>query len=156
MRWGPRWSEEALIAVLGPERSRPLLGLNQPPDEAILEAPFQAKIRRLARSLGYRVYHTHDSRGSDKGFPDLTMVRPVTVARSEHGETGLVAGRLIFAEIKKRGEKPTYDQEVWLSLLRHSIAEVEAYTWEPKDWPTVVEILTRTGPYPSTGDAPAP
>ena len=49
------------------------------------EAQFQAAVIQYAELKGWMVYHTHDSRGSRPGFPDLTMVRD---------------GVLIFAELK--------------------------------------------------------
>jgi len=48
--------------------------------------------------------------------------------------------------VKKPGEKPSADQDVWLSLLGHSVPGVEVYWWQPNDWPMVVEILTRRMP----------
>lgn len=38
------------------------------------EAVLQAQIEQLARTLGWLVYHTHDSRRSQAGFPDLVLV----------------------------------------------------------------------------------
>ena len=39
------------------------------------ETQLQSAIIELARLTGWLVYHTHDSRHSAKGFPDLCMVR---------------------------------------------------------------------------------
>ena len=41
----------------------------------ILEADFQAQVVKLALLLGWKVYHTHDSRRSREGFPDLILIR---------------------------------------------------------------------------------
>jgi hypothetical protein len=43
--------------------------------EPINEAAFQRMIMDLARYNGWRVYHTHDSRRSEPGFPDLVIAR---------------------------------------------------------------------------------
>ena len=67
---------------------------------AVKEANFQATVIELAELHGWRVYHTHDSRRSQPGFPDLTLVRRY---------------RLIFAELKREGGKLTAEQTAWLS-----------------------------------------
>lgn len=77
------------------------------------------------------VYHTHDSRKSRVGFPDLTLVR---------------GSRLIFAELKgdteygRRG--PTLGQRQWLAALE-AVPNVEVHLWRPQDFDRVVELLAR-------------
>ena len=89
------------------------------------EKQFQANVVKAARTLGWLCYHTHDSRRSEKGFPDLTMVR---------------RDRLLFAELKVGKNKLTPDQQDWLgSLLR---AGQEAFVWRPEDWAEIVETLS--------------
>lgn len=63
----------------------------------------------IARLLGWRVYHTFDSRKSEAGFPDLVLVRE----------------RVIYAEIKMVGQRPRPSQIDWLNSL--SKAGAEAY-----------------------------
>lgn len=81
------------------------------------ERELQDAIVQTARVLGWRVYHTHDSRHSAAGYPDLTMVRN---------------GRLVFAELKSATGKASEAQQEWLRDLRLSSAEV--YMWEPSRW----------------------
>lgn len=92
------------------------------------EGTLLGRIRRLGLDNGFLVYHTHDSRLSEEGYPDCTLAKP---------------RRLIFAELKDRRRKATHAQEVWLDVLRHSVPGVEVYFWRPSDWPQIVEILTR-------------
>lgn len=40
------------------------------------ESVFQSKVINMAKSLGWEHYHTHDSRRSVAGFPDLVLVHP--------------------------------------------------------------------------------
>lgn len=70
----------------------------------MLERDLQAAVVELARMLGYLTYHTHDSRKSAPGFPDLVLVHP----RS---------GALIFAELKSATGKVTREQDEWLRAL---------------------------------------
>lgn len=79
------------------------------------EVDLQDAVVKLARMLGYLVYHTHDSRHSAKGFPDLTMVHP----RS---------GALLFAELKSSTGKVTPAQDEWLRAL--AVRGV-AFLWRP-------------------------
>lgn len=81
------------------------------------EAELQADIIALARYMGWLVYHTHDSRRSAKGFPDLCMVR---------------GDRLLFVEIKSAKGKTTPEQDDWLRSLCRTQAEV--YLVAPCDW----------------------
>ncbi len=89
------------------------------------EATFQALVVGLAEGHGWEVYHTEDSRKSNKGFPDLTMVRGV---------------KLCFAELKKEGEEPTDDQVRWLTKLAKS--GNDAFLWQPSNWEALHKYLT--------------
>ena len=91
----------------------------------------------LARLCGWRVHHTRPAltrRGrwltpiqGDAGFPDLVLCRPP---------------RVIFAELKRVGARPTAAQRGWLDAL-HACAGVECYLWTPEDWGAIVETLRR-------------
>ena len=89
------------------------------------EAGWLEVVVEWARRRGWLVYHTHDSRHSAAGYPDLTLAR---------------RGRLIFAELKTdRARKVRADQAVWLEALADTPAEV--YIWRPADWDEVRELL---------------
>lgn len=115
----------AVLAPYSPQEPRRTLGV--PEDDEELESAFMARIRRLARQYGWATYHTHDSRKSDKGFPDLVLVR----------ET------ILFVELKTNTGKLTQDQATWLSLLAHTNSHIEVYVWRPENWALVEERLTR-------------
>jgi len=51
----------------------------------ITEKEWQAQVIKLATMLSWKVFHTHDSRRSTAGYPDLTLVR---------------RSRVVFAELK--------------------------------------------------------
>jgi hypothetical protein len=79
----------------------------------------------FAALVGWRVYHTHDSRRSATGFPDLAMVR---------------GGRLVFAELKTSRGRVGRDQAGWLDALA-GCGAVESYLWRPADWATIERVL---------------
>lgn len=83
-------------------------------EDALLE-----NVRRMASLLGWRAYHTHDSRRSDPGFPDLVLVRAWP-------------GRVMFRELKTQKGRVTVEQQAWLhDLVR---AGADAAVWRPFDW----------------------
>jgi hypothetical protein len=108
----------------------------------VSEADLQAFVVRTARLLGYRVFHPRFSIGSDSGWPDLTLVSPEQQ-------------RVVFAELKREGRKPTrtrlvngrlrQGQDAWLATLAEAGQEV--YWWYPSCRDEIVTIL-QEGPRP--------
>lgn len=83
------------------------------------ERDLQDKVVRLARSLGWLTYHTHDSRRSEPGFPDLVLLHPAR-------------GRLLWRELKTEKGRATPAQKVWLAAL--SAVGMDAGLWRPVHW----------------------
>ena len=87
------------------------------------EKELQANVVELARLMGWRHYHTYDSRHSPEGFPDLILIR---------------LGRLIFAELKSEHGRITQTQKDWLEELglveARSNGTVQVCLWRPEDW----------------------
>ena len=83
------------------------------------EAAFQVRVVALLKRLGWTVYHTHDSRRSEAGFPDLICVR----------------GRRLFAiELKTARGRVTDAQMAWLRAL-NEVTQVNAFILRPAaDW----------------------
>jgi VRR-NUC domain len=94
------------------------------------EAQFQQTVTDLAQRVNWLVYHTHDSRRSEPGFPDLVMVR---------------GGRIIFAELKSEKGKLSNPQGVWLVALqdvaRYGCTSMHVAVWRPSDLPEIERIL---------------
>ena len=68
------------------------------------------------------VYHTHDSRKSEAGFPDLVMVR------NEH---------IWFVELKSEKGKLTSAQKTWLAAICDTTTanqHVHYDVWRPEHW----------------------
>jgi len=91
------------------------------------ESQFQAKVITLATRLGYDfIYHTHNSRRSPKGFPDLIMIRPRDM-------------RLVVIEFKIKPHKPTTEQQKWLDAF--ALVTNFCFLWYPEDWDEILEVL---------------
>jgi len=83
------------------------------------EDQFQTAVIELAKLNGYRlVYHTHDSRRSVAGFPDLVLV-------SEHRQ------RALFRELKTSKGRLSAAQFDWISSMQ--LAKLNAGVWRPED-----------------------
>lgn len=75
-----------------------------------------ARIRQLAEHLSLTIYHCHDSRGSDPGFPDLVIV-----------------GRaVLWRELKPEQGDLRFYQRLWARRLR--AAGQNFSIWRPADW----------------------
>ena len=81
------------------------------------EKELLACVRELARLAGWLCYHTHDSRRSEPGFPDVVLVR---------------GGRVLFRELKVGRNHVTPTQARWLDRLRE--AGADAAVWRDTDW----------------------
>ena len=92
---------------------------------AMSEEEFLQQVRALAHALGWKTYHTRDSRRSDEGFLDLLMVRDK---------------RLLVAELKREDRHLTPQQEAWLTMLE-ATGKVETYLWFPHDIDAIEGIL---------------
>ncbi len=94
----------------------------------ITEAEWQGWVQMTARTFGWLTYHTHDSRRSEAGFPDLVLVRDT---------------ELLFVELKREGGKPTAAQQVWLDALAQ-VNAIEVHVWLPSQQDEVLERLRRS------------
>ena len=92
---------------------------------ALTEKEFMAQVVKLARVLGWIVFHPYESRRSVHGFPDLTMVRPP---------------RVLFVELKNDKGRLTLAQEHRGKMLGEC-PDVKYYLWRPSDWDDIVEVL---------------
>lgn len=89
------------------------------------EKDWQRQLVELARLLGWeRIYHTHTSKHSQAGFPDLVLVRD----------------RVIYLELKTETGNLTRAQLEWLTALFK--AGAETYVARPADFELVAKILT--------------
>jgi hypothetical protein len=112
------------------------------------EKQFQQAIIDLAHALGWLVYHTHDSRNSAPGFPDLVLAH-----RGESTQTVPRNCRLVFAELKTQKGRTSLAQAEWLEALGVIFARGGAmigqqsrtavYLWRPSDWPEIERVLRR-------------
>ena len=132
------------------------------------EATWQAKVKLLAGYYGWRTYHTHDSRRSDVGFPDLILIRGPELIAVELKANTPSGTRALAAEVARRPEwlrsrDLSGPQAAWLEAFAFIGAEVatallaaeasgrdyearlavEAHVWRPRDWELVQARLAR-------------
>jgi hypothetical protein len=70
----------------------------------------------MCERYGLTWYHTHTSKFSVSGFPDL-----------------VIAGRwVVYRELKRQKENPTKAQREWIAALEAAGADVGV--WRPSDW----------------------
>jgi hypothetical protein len=90
------------------------------------EAQFQRQVLQIAAMYGWRVYHTHDSRRSNPGWPDLVLCKPP---------------RVLFVELKSETGRLRLEQAQWLSDL--AACGMETDVWRPQ---RLSEIAGSLGP----------
>jgi hypothetical protein len=95
------------------------------------EKQFMEAVVEYARLCGWKVFHPFDSRRSEAGWPDLSMVRD---------------GVLLFAELKTERGRISRAQCDWLELLVEVMAgheNVRVRVWRPRDWASIELELAR-------------
>jgi hypothetical protein len=107
-----------------PHTATPGRHLDEAPPR-LTEKDFQRQVLDLARILGWSSYHPMLSKWSERGWPDLAMVRPP---------------RLVFAELKSERGRTSVHQERWLALLG-ACDGVEVFLWRPSDLERIAEVL---------------
>lgn len=110
---------------------------------AMTEAALLATVRAMAKRLGWLMYHTHNSKHSEAGFPDIVLARH---------------GIVIFAELKSQTGRITPEQQKWLDELSETQSQsaqidntpddygtvyypVQVMLWRPSDLPEIERIL---------------
>ena len=84
------------------------------------EKQFQSKVITLAKTLGWKMYHTYDSRRSEPGFPDLVLVK----------------NKVLFRELKTDTGKLRTEQKEWGDAL--TAAGCDFKVWRPRDMTSII------------------
>lgn len=84
-----------------------------------LERDWQTFITRHAHAAGWLAYHTHDSRRSQHGYPDLTLVH-----------TGHECAALVELKRNNTRSRPTAEQVRWLDALA-TVHGLHVALWRP-------------------------
>ena len=92
----------------------------------VTEQQWQNTVVEAAQLLGWWVFHDHDSRKNQAGFPDLVLIRPP---------------RVMFLELKRETGKLTTAQGEVLGLLE-DCPGVEVEVARPSNWSSLVEWLS--------------
>ena len=100
------------------------------PPSTMTERDMQNTIVEAAKRCGWLVYHTHDSRRSEKGFPDLVLVRPPMV---------------LFMELKSAKGRLSAAQKQWIGAIWdcRGVAGTVCY---PNDLDRILKYLTSPQP----------
>lgn len=88
------------------------------------EKDFMSMVIAFAKLHRWFQFHTHDSRRSVAGFPDLVLLRPP---------------KIVVAELKVGKNRVTAEQNLWLNLFEE--CGIPAYVWTEKDWLEIEEVL---------------
>ena len=99
----------------------PTVAFREPTEKAFMEAVIQ-----YLRLRSWIVYHTHDSRRSAPGFPDICAVR---------------GPRLAFIECKVGRGKPTPAQHEWLAALAAVPGVVVMVAYPTQEWWQEIERI---------------
>lgn len=91
----------------------------------ITEKQFESQIRDLAKIFRWKFYHPFLSKWSERGWPDITLLRD---------------RRLILAELKSEKGKLSVHQARWLWALR-KVPGIEVYIWRPRHIEKIKEVL---------------
>jgi len=99
----------------------------------VSEADLQSAIVEAMGYMGWRTYHTHDSRRSNPGFPDIVAVK---------------GSRVMFVELKKEKGVIKPKQIEWLDALADAHSEV--YLVRPSSQDAFMRTVARLGSDVST------
>jgi len=103
-----------------------------PPKTRALKTPEDTILRNLVKegtNLGWLTYHTHDSRRSPEGFPDLVMVR---------GNT------MLAWELKSETGQPTRAQLTWVAALMQ-VTRLDVRVVRPEGLEDAYKTLVEAG-----------
>ena len=90
------------------------------------EKDFLATVITLLERFGWLAYHTHDSRRSVPGFPDIVALRQ---------------GRLLALELKMPNGRVSKAQQHWLEEFDKVPGAIAAVVWWQQDLEQLVEVI---------------
>lgn len=89
-----------------------------PDPRAMSESTLQNHTLKYVGLRQLLAYHTHDSRRSEPGWPDLVIV----------GDNGV-----LFRELKSKVGRVSKEQRMWMQAME--LAGLDVGVWRPEDWP---------------------
>lgn len=98
--------------------------MNEEANQLMSEKELQSGVVEVMKWSGWLTYHTHDSRRSNPGFPDLVGVKD---------------SRIVFIEFKREKGKVSDEQHDWLTRLVEASEDV--YLVRPSSLDAFLEIL---------------
>jgi hypothetical protein len=104
------------------------------------EADFMDQVIRYARLMGWRVAHFRKVR-VQRGNGSVYWETPVAADGKGFLDLVLVRDRVVAVELKVGTNKPTWEQEEWITAWTR--AGVETYVWKPSMWAEIEKALGR-------------
>lgn len=115
----------------------------------VSEAQLQDTIIEMARAMGFLVYHTHRSRFSEPGFPDLVLMSQEPMRpRLIFIECKAEGGRLTKGRISPRTRRYLPGQQDWVDAFGRCAGEfspVEVLVLYPRNLDDIERILAAGG-----------
>ena len=93
--------------------------------QSLSERQWQDLVIGAAKALGWIVYHTHDSRRSEPGFPDLILIR---------------GNVLVAVELKTMKGRVRPEQVLWVEAFA-GVSQVSSMLARPSDWEQIERVL---------------
>ena len=122
-------AREQLAAALAQPKRGTRLTPRQVQDRLVTEKQLQDCVIGLARTLGYLAHHEYDSRRSEPGYPDVTIVG---------------YGLFMMPELKTQLGRVRLAQRKWIAALHE--AGIDAPVWRPSDCSSgEIERILRRG-----------
>jgi len=99
---------------------------------------FQPEVTKLFKANGWEnIYHTHDSRRSEAGFPDVLAIK---------------GGYLLVAELKAKKGKTSDAQDKWLTAFE-GVQTISVRLWKPGiNNEEIIDVATTKGNDPQPPD----
>jgi hypothetical protein len=104
------------------------------------EADFMDQVIRYARLMGWRVAHFRKVR-VQRGNGSVYWETPVAADGKGFLDLVLVRDRVVVVELKVGTNKPTREQDEWITAWTR--AGVETYVWKPSMWAEIEKVLGR-------------
>lgn len=93
----------------------------------LTEKQFMQQVIDLLKLRNWFYYHTHDSRRSVPGFPDIIALK---------------GARMLVIELKSEKGQLTWAQKRWFAAFLVACPKAKVRIWRPSDWDEILEATS--------------